>query len=135
MKSGIEQRAAAVLSARPHLIADVKLYPTEEGGAKQAKLPGWGCLCCTSKNASVVGKDGVSRLFGYDGWPQLNASFAPGERRRLGFVFLLPANEAAIALQSVGTFYLWEGRFIGEAVIVAESLDQAGNTPSVSLRG
>jgi hypothetical protein len=41
----------------------------------------------------------------------------PGERRRLGFVFLSGAT-AVLALRSCERFYLWEGRFIGEAEIV-----------------
>jgi hypothetical protein len=42
---------------------------------------------------------------------------APGERRRLGFVFLSGADATAV-LRRAETFYLWEGRFIGEATVV-----------------
>lgn len=69
MKSGMEQRAEMVLAEPPHLVADVTLYPTSDGGAKLTKLPGWGCLCCESKNSYITGEDGISRLFGHDGWP------------------------------------------------------------------
>ena len=41
------------------------------------------------------------------------------ESRRLGFVFLSGEESAAIFRQA-GKFFLWEGRFIGEAVVVTE---------------
>jgi hypothetical protein len=41
----------------------------------------------------------------------------PGERRRLGFLFLSGA-EAALALRPNDRFYLWESGFIGEAEII-----------------
>ena len=47
----------------------------------------------------------------------LDAPFAPGERRRLGFVFL-NGEDAAAVLRRAGTFYLWEGRFIGGAKVL-----------------
>jgi hypothetical protein len=57
---------------------------------------------------------------GRDGWPLLgDATLAPGESLRLGFVFLSGEESAAIFRQ-VGMFFLWEGRFIGEAMVVTE---------------
>jgi len=57
---------------------------------------------------------------GYDGWPLLGkTSIEPGEQRRLGFVFL-SGEEAANILRKAGKFYLWEGRVIGEAVVVPD---------------
>lgn len=54
-------------------------------------------------------------ITGYDGWPLLgDTPIEPGEQRRLGFVFL-SGEEAAGIMRDAGTFYLWEGRFIGEA--------------------
>ncbi len=56
-------------------------------------------------------------LVGYDARLQLGeASLAPGSSRRIGFVFLSP--EGADTIREAGRFYLWEGRAIGEAVIV-----------------
>jgi hypothetical protein len=101
-------RAEALLAMPPQLIADVILYPTAEGGKMLAAQPGWGCPCCCSKSSPVVG---------YDGWPLLKEPLAPGDSRRLGFVFL-SGKEAADVLRKAGTFYLWEGRFVGEAVVV-----------------
>lgn len=63
----------------PQLVADVLLYATEDGGKRISALPGWGCPCSIAKFKDA--------LF-HDAWPLLDSPFAPGERRRLGFVFL-----------------------------------------------
>lgn len=90
------------------LVADVTLYPTIDGGRLTAALPGWGCPCMVQKE---------SPLIGWDAWPLLgDTSISRGESRRLGFVFLSPAGLAT--MQKAGKFYLWEGRFIGEATVV-----------------
>lgn len=101
-------RAEALRAMSPRLIADVTLYPTDEGGRKLAAQPGWGCPCCCSKTPTSC----------YDGWPLLEEPLSPGDHRRLGFVFL-SGEEAATAFRKAGTFYLWEGRIVGEAVVVA----------------
>jgi hypothetical protein len=101
-------RADALREMAPQLFADVVLYPTNEGGKRITVRPGWGCPCACSNSADAIF---------YDGWPLLDASLSPGERRRLGFVFL-SGEEAAAALRKAGKFYLWEGRFIGEATVV-----------------
>jgi hypothetical protein len=49
--------------------------------------------------------------------PLLESEMMPGERRRLGFIFLSGAG-AVLALRPGGRFYLWEGRIIGEAEII-----------------
>jgi len=41
----------------------------------------------------------------------------PGERRRVGIVFM-SGRDAVEALASSDIFYLWEGKIIGEARIV-----------------
>jgi hypothetical protein len=90
------------------LVADVILYPTADGGRRTAALPGWGCPCMIKKESPFVA---------WDAWPLLGETpISPGESRRLGFVFLSP--EGLAAMQKVGKFYLWEGRFIGEATVV-----------------
>jgi hypothetical protein len=102
-------RAEQLRGMPPQLVADVTLYPTEKGGRKSAAQPGWGCPCCLSRQEPITG---------YDGWPLLgDRPIEPGEWRRLGFVFL-SGEEAAGILRRAGTFYLWEGHFIGEAVVV-----------------
>ena len=93
----------------PQLVADVTLYPTSEGGRVSAALPGWGCPCLVSE---------FQPFKGYDGWPLLgDTPLAPGNQRRLGFVFSV-GEEAAEFFRNAGAFYLWEGRFIGEAIVV-----------------
>src|SRR5215831_3219153 len=96
---------AQLKSGSPQLTADIFLYP-DEG---RNKLLGWGCLCCPSKSSPV---------FGYDGWPLPgDTTLSPGERRKLGFVFL-NGEESVDALREAGKFYLWEGRFVGEAAVI-----------------
>jgi hypothetical protein len=102
-------RAEQLKGMSPQLLADVTLYSTDEGGRKSAARPGWGCPCFVSRQDPITG---------YDGWPLLgDTPVEPGEKRRLGFVFL-SGEEAADALRNAGTFYLWESRFIGEARVV-----------------
>ena len=92
----------------PQLIADLTLYPTSEGGKKLTIQLGYGCPCLVSKEAPLVG---------YDGWPLLEEPLAPDSSRRVGFVFP-SGQEAADIFRHAAKFYLWEGRFIGEASVV-----------------
>ena len=104
-------RAKHLHSMTSQLVADVVLYPTEAGGRKIPAELGWGFPCCPSKSLP---------LFGVDAWPLLgDTPLLPGERRRIGFVFL-GGEKAADILRKAGMFYLWEGRFVGEAVVVAK---------------
>ena len=93
----------------PQLIADVTLCPTAKGGKEFAVRPGWGCPCAVSKSTPLIG---------YDAWPLLDEPLAPGGHRRVGFVFFA-GEEAADVFRKAGIFYLWEGRFVGEAVVVS----------------
>jgi hypothetical protein len=102
-------RAEALRTMSPHLIADVTMYPTPNGGKKLVAQPGWGCPCTVSQS---------SQPNGYDAWPLLEEPLAPGDRRRLGFVFL-SGEEAADIFRKAGIFYLWEGRFVGGTVVVS----------------
>jgi hypothetical protein len=55
-------------------------------------------------------------LSGWDGWP-LDKPLRPGEQRGgVPFVFLSP--EAGEIMRREGRFYLWEGRFVGEAAVI-----------------
>lgn len=104
----LQQRAADLRRMTPGLIADLQLYSTADGGKQIAARPGWGCPCLVSQQRP---------LSGYDGWPVLSEPLQPGEMRTaVPFVFLSP--EGADAMRKAGRFYLWEGRFIGEAVVV-----------------
>lgn len=102
-------RAELLRGASPELTADVALYPPSEGGRKSIAYPGWWCPCMVSNSPPWVG---------YNGWPLLgDTPLEPGTKRRLGFVFL-SGEEAADIFRKAGKFYLWEGRIIGEAVVV-----------------
>lgn len=104
------ERAELIASMTPQLHADVTLYPTSDNGKSVPALPGWGCPCMVAK---------MQLLVGYDGFPQLgDQPLRPGDQRRLGFVFLSP--EGAETMRRAGRFYLWEGKFIGEAQVVTD---------------
>jgi|SRR5215472_13791709 len=100
-----------ILSQPTTAVADVLLYPTCDNGNQLTAQMGWGCPCFCAKSPEAIC---------YDGWPILREPLAPGDRRRVGFVFL-SGEEAVAALRRAGTFYLWEGRFIGEATVQADS--------------
>lgn len=103
------ERAEQLRKMTPQLIADVKLYRTEEGGRESTANPGWGCPCMVSDMPPWVG---------WDAWPLLGYdALNPGDERTLGFVFLSP--DGLKAIRSAGKFYLWEGRVIGEAIVVS----------------
>lgn len=89
----------------PELIADVFLYPTDRGGRTSPISKGYRCPCFVAKDGTEAGWDCVV----VGGGP-----VAPGERAQLGLIFLSGA-EAVKALTQGPKFYLWEGRFIGEA--------------------
>jgi hypothetical protein len=59
----------------------------------------------------------LRRREAWDGYPLLTSEMMPGERRRVGFVFLSGA-EAAVDLTSQKRFYLCEASIVGEAEIV-----------------
>lgn len=93
----------------PQLLADVLLYATDQNGRTKNAFLGWGCPCMVSNQPPWQG---------WDGWPLLGQQpLGPGEKRRLGFVFLSP--EAPCILRDAGRFYLWEGRIVGEAIVVS----------------
>jgi hypothetical protein len=104
-------RADKLMTMPPQLMAEVMLYPSECGGRKREVRLGWGCPCCLARANPIVG---------YDGWPLLgDVAMAPGNRRRLGFVFL-SGEETANLFRKAGRFFRWEGEFIGEAVVVTD---------------
>ena len=105
----LEQRAADLRRMTPGLVADLQLYSTADGGKQIAAEPGWGCPCVVSQQRP---------LSGYDGWPFLSEPLQPGEKRAaVPFVFL--SSEGADVMRKAGRFYLWDGKFVGEAVIVS----------------
>jgi len=85
------------------------MYETADGGRATPAAPGWGCPVMVSNVEPLVGFGALLLL--------RDQALEPGQCRRLGFVFLSP-QEAIAAIEEAGRFYLWEGRFIGEAVVV-----------------
>jgi hypothetical protein len=88
------------------LTADVYLYPTAAGGKKIPMQGIFSCPCFLQRDTKAAGYD-CRILVG-------ETPFKPGERRRVGFVFL-SGQQAVARMRETGRFFLWEGRFIGEA--------------------
>lgn len=106
-------RAEYLRSAKPDLMADLTLYPSELGGRKHPAFLGLMWPCTAEPNP----KPGFEA---FDGCPLLaDGPLRPGEMRRVGFVFL-SGRRAADHFRKSGVFYLWEGRSIGEARVVPE---------------
>lgn len=93
----------------PDLIADVTFYTAEAGGKTAPVASGYGCPCKVSKTGPMPGWD--ARLI-FDGPP-----IVPGQKRRVGFAFL--TREGAQTIASAHHFFLWDGRFVGEATVCA----------------
>ena len=92
----------------PELIADLYLYPTEDGGPKLPISEGYRCPSYSRKD---------NRENGWTCFPHVgDEPLAPGQKRRVRLSFLLP--EAAEEMQKTGKVYLWNARYIGEATIV-----------------
>jgi hypothetical protein len=109
MSSGNSARAQQLLAMTPQLHAVVTLYPTGDGGRASPAATGWECPCCVS---------GAAPVDGHGGWPLLgDTPLSPGERRKVGFVFL-SGEPAAETLRKAVKFYLWEGKIVGEATVV-----------------
>jgi len=99
--------------ARPDLVADMLLYPSDRGGKTQVVVSGWGCPCKLTMDDDEPA---------WDGWPLLgDTMLEPGQGGRFGWMFLSGA-EAADRMKAAGRFYLWEGRIIGEAVVVPDGI-------------
>lgn len=106
----LEERALSLRRLTPHLVADVRLYETADGGKTIPARPGWGCPCMVSREKPLSGNDG---------WPVLDEPMHPGEQRvAVPFVFL--SLEGAETIKRAGHFYLWEGCFVGEAQVVSD---------------
>ena len=94
----------------PELVTDVVMYPTSEGGKRCNASSGWHCLCMLSN---------MPPWEGHSGWPLLGATLLePGAAWRLGFVFQ-DGDPAAEVFRKAGHFFLWDGRVVGEAFVVA----------------
>ncbi|MFZ3482266.1 hypothetical protein [Sphingomonas sp. 3-13AW] len=95
--------------ARQDLVADIFLYPRDEGGRSDAIEAGWGCSCLPSRDEVHAG---------WQGWPLLNSAvLAPGETGCFGWMFEA-GEQAAASLRDAATFFLWDDGIIGEARII-----------------
>ena len=95
----------------PDLVARVRLFPTAGGGKRLPIVTGFGCPCMLPSMRSKAIPEGWDARLVVDGEP-----FEPGTVRRVGFVFLSP--EGLRTMRAAGRFLLWEGRFVGEAVVI-----------------
>jgi hypothetical protein len=92
----------------PDLIADVRLYAPDEGGRNNQIRATFRCPCAVT-NINPAMMHSAQLLLGSE-------PMSPGESRRIGFAFL--TTEGADAMRQAGKFYLWDGKFFAEAVIV-----------------
>ena len=92
----------------PDLIADLRLYMPEEGGRTNQIRPTFRCPCAVT-NVKPAMMHTVELLLGSE-------PMSPGESRRIEFSFL--TLNGADAMRRAGKFYLWDGAFFAEAVIV-----------------
>ena len=96
---------------KPDIIADITLYPTDEGGRRTAIQGDWySCPCLTTPSSFEEGRDCRILLYGQ--------IVAPGETARLGVAFL-SGEEAAARIRAARQFFLWEGGIIGEGRVVS----------------
>ena len=91
----------------PEVVADVRLFPTDEGGKTIPILSGYRCPCVVSETSR-------------EGWDVLvdvgEEPFHPGTSRRVRLRFLTPEGREAIV--SARSFFLREARIVGEATVV-----------------
>ena len=108
--SGVDDRARILKTRTADLVACLTLYAPAQGGYTRDIHLGWGCPCFPDRSLSA----------GWDAWPLVGEEpLRPGETRTVGFVFL-SSDEAAQRMRQAGTFYLWDGRIIGEAHVLPE---------------
>jgi len=111
-------KANFLKNANPHIWAEYTLYPTSKGGKTKYISCGWSCPCFVKKD-SMCG--------GFDAYPLLgNTIMSPSETRYLGLWFM-NREEAEPTFKKAGKFYLWEGGFIGEAIVRPNFAGMTGN--------
>jgi hypothetical protein len=95
-------------SLEPHFMIDLTLFPPEMGGRKEPiTREGFGCPCKLDKGGDTFADCRLSLR---------GQRIQPGETKQVGIRF---SHEPAASLfRAKGKFYLWDGRIIGEAVVV-----------------
>lgn len=111
-------RSKFLKNAGPHLWVEYTLYPTSDGGKTKDISCGWSCPC-------FVEKDPMSG--GFDAYPLLgSSSMSPSQTQYLGLWFM-NREDAEPEFRKAGKFYLWEGGFIGQAVVRPSYGGMTGN--------
>ena len=96
-------------------MASFRLYPTNEGGRKHPIEFGFMCPCSAEKEPTSD-KTQMWTCAPLLGEEKMN----PGETRIVGFVFIA-GDIAAAEVRHAGKFYLWDGRNIGEGVVLSKT--------------
>jgi hypothetical protein len=97
-----------MMSLHPHFMVDLTLYPPERGGRREPiTRDGFGCPCKLEDGSDTFAD---CRLY------LSGQQITPGETKRVGIRFSY--EPAAPLFRAAAKFYLWDGRNIGEAVVV-----------------
>lgn len=100
------------MSKPADMLVRLKMYPTDQGGMEHYKLAGWGC-------PAYRNRDPAQDTEGYSVFPKLgDQRLEPGTEVEFEVVFLSPQG-ALNYFEGLDHFYLWNGRCIGEAKILA----------------
>jgi hypothetical protein len=103
-----DKARSATPNMNPDLTVDVTLYPVAEGGRDHPIVGAWFSCPCKLRQNDFEARDCRLLLNGQ--------AMSPGETRRLGIKFL--SDDSAPIFRAAGRFYLWEGKIIGEAVVI-----------------
>ena len=98
------------VAERGSLAIQLYLYPTETGGKKLPVYDLYRPLCFVEKNKADLAYGCMITV----GQPPL----APGESRRVRITFPMYPDAAKI-LAAAEKFYIWDGGFVGEAVVTS----------------
>jgi hypothetical protein len=96
---------------KPELTANLYLYETSAGGRQFPISPGEPIFRCPAYTQKDTSAGGWTCFIDIGEKPM-----EPGEARVVGASFLV--KEGLELVISAGKFYLWEGRFTGEANII-----------------
>lgn len=106
----LEERFRTFVANPPHLRALLTLYPTEKSSRTIGIVPGWMCPCVVNKTEIPDASDGAPIL--------KNGPMQLGDTLEVDFLFPLSGKEAIPLVAKAPKFYLWEGDYIGEAIVL-----------------
>jgi hypothetical protein len=96
---------------KPELTAKLYLHETGAGGRQSPIIPGDPIFRCPAYTQKDTSPGGWTCFIDIEEKPM-----APGETRIVGASFLV--REGLELVLGAGNFYLWEGRFTGEAIVI-----------------